>query len=109
MRSVSASVRTSRGRWARTSIVSAPARSSDPASSSSAARRPCVAPRPTMRTSREDITWHCPLPLTGTLVNVGAILLGTLVGVLVGGRLHTELQTRVLHGLGLVVLVIGID
>jgi uncharacterized membrane protein YqgA involved in biofilm formation len=47
--------------------------------------------------------------MTGTLVNVGAILLGTLVGVLVGGRLHAELQTRVLHGLGLVVLVIGID
>lgn len=47
--------------------------------------------------------------LTGTLVNVGAILLGTLLGVLVGGRLHADLQTRVLHGLGLVVLVIGID
>jgi uncharacterized protein len=47
--------------------------------------------------------------MVGTLVNVGAILLGTLVGVLVGGRLHADLQTRVLHGLGLVVLVIGID
>jgi uncharacterized protein len=47
--------------------------------------------------------------VTGTLVNVGAILLGTLVGVLVGGRLHAALQTRVLHGLGLVVLVIGVD
>jgi uncharacterized protein len=47
--------------------------------------------------------------VTGTLVNVGAILLGTLLGVLVGSRLHTDLQTRVLHGLGLVVLVIGID
>jgi hypothetical protein len=47
--------------------------------------------------------------LTGTLVNVGAILLGTLIGELVGGRLTVDLQTRVLHGLGLVVLVIGID
>jgi uncharacterized membrane protein YqgA involved in biofilm formation len=47
--------------------------------------------------------------MTGTLVNVGAILLGTLVGELVGGRLTVDLQTRVLHGLGLVVLVIGID
>ncbi|HMJ34163.1 MAG TPA: DUF554 domain-containing protein [Baekduia sp.] len=47
--------------------------------------------------------------MTGTLVNVGAILLGTLIGELVGGRLTTDLQTRVLHGLGLVVLVIGID
>jgi uncharacterized membrane protein YqgA involved in biofilm formation len=48
-------------------------------------------------------------PVTGTLVNVGAILLGTLVGELAGGRLSQGLQTRVLHGLGLVVLVIGID
>ena len=47
--------------------------------------------------------------MTGTLVNVGAILLGTLVGELAGGRLSQGLQTRVLHGLGLVVLVIGID
>jgi uncharacterized membrane protein YqgA involved in biofilm formation len=47
--------------------------------------------------------------LTGTLVNVGAILLGTLVGELVGARLSQGLQTRILHGLGLVVLVIGID
>jgi uncharacterized membrane protein YqgA involved in biofilm formation len=47
--------------------------------------------------------------VTGTLVNVGAILLGTLIGELVGGRLTIGLQTRVLHGLGLVVLVIGID
>jgi hypothetical protein len=47
--------------------------------------------------------------LTGTLVNVGAILIGTLIGELVGGRLTVDLQTRVLHGLGLVVLVIGID
>jgi uncharacterized membrane protein YqgA involved in biofilm formation len=47
--------------------------------------------------------------VTGTLVNVGAILLGTLIGELVGGRLSQQLQTRILHGLGLVVLVIGID
>jgi uncharacterized protein len=47
--------------------------------------------------------------LTGTFVNVGAILVGTLIGELVGGRLSRQLQTRILHGLGLVVLVIGID
>ena len=47
--------------------------------------------------------------MTGTFVNVGAILLGTLIGELVGGRLSQQLQTRILHGLGLVVLVIGID
>jgi uncharacterized membrane protein YqgA involved in biofilm formation len=47
--------------------------------------------------------------MTGTFVNVGAILLGTLIGELVGVRLSQPLQTRILHGLGLVVLVIGID
>jgi uncharacterized membrane protein YqgA involved in biofilm formation len=47
--------------------------------------------------------------MAGTLVNVVAILLGTLVGELVGARLSQGLQTRILHGLGLVVLVIGID
>jgi uncharacterized membrane protein YqgA involved in biofilm formation len=47
--------------------------------------------------------------MTGTLVNVAAILVGTLAGELVGGRLSLSLQTRILHGLGLVVLVIGID
>ncbi|WP_027005139.1 DUF554 domain-containing protein [Conexibacter woesei] len=47
--------------------------------------------------------------MTGTFVNVGAILLGTLIGELVGGRLSQQLQTRILQGLGLVVLVIGID
>jgi uncharacterized membrane protein YqgA involved in biofilm formation len=47
--------------------------------------------------------------MTGTLVNVAAILAGTLIGELVGGRLSQGLQTRILHGLGLVVLVIGID
>jgi uncharacterized protein len=47
--------------------------------------------------------------MQGTLVNVVAILLGTLVGELVGARLSQGLQTRILHGLGLVVLVIGID
>jgi uncharacterized protein len=49
------------------------------------------------------------MSLTGTFVNVAAILVGTLIGELVGGRLSQQLQTRILHGLGLVVLVIGID
>ena len=47
--------------------------------------------------------------MTGTLVNVAAILVGTLIGEVVGGRLSQGLQTRILHGLGLVVLVIGVD
>lgn len=47
--------------------------------------------------------------MTGTFINVGAILAGTLLGVLVGGRLAQSLQDRVLAGLGLVTLVIGVD
>ena len=47
--------------------------------------------------------------MTGTVINVAAILAGTLIGVLVGGRLPEGLQRRVLAGLGLVTLVIGVD
>ena len=45
--------------------------------------------------------------MTGTIINVAAILAGTLIGVLAGARLPQGLQHRVLAGLGLVTLVIG--
>ena len=47
--------------------------------------------------------------MTGTFINVGTVLAGTLVGTLAGGRLPVGLQQRVLAGLGLVTLVIGVD
>jgi uncharacterized protein len=47
--------------------------------------------------------------VTGTLINVGTVLLGTLVGTLLGARLPARLQERVLAGLGLVTLVIGVE
>ena len=47
--------------------------------------------------------------MTGIFINVGAVLAGTLVGWLVGSRLPAGLQERVLAGLGLVTLVIGVD
>lgn len=47
--------------------------------------------------------------MTGTLINVATILLGTLVGSLLGSRLPQRLQDRVLAGLGLVTLVIGVE
>ena len=47
--------------------------------------------------------------MTGTLINVGAVLLGTLVGSLFGGRLEERVHTRVLFGLGMVTLLLGID
>ncbi len=47
--------------------------------------------------------------MTGTLINAGAVLAGTLVGVGLGERLPARLQQRVLAGLGLVTLVLGVD
>jgi uncharacterized membrane protein YqgA involved in biofilm formation len=47
--------------------------------------------------------------LTGTFINVGTVLAGTLLGVLIGRRLPGGIQERVLFGLGLVTLVLGID
>jgi uncharacterized membrane protein YqgA involved in biofilm formation len=47
--------------------------------------------------------------MTGTLINVGTVLAGTLIGVLIGHRLPDAIQQRVLLGLGMVTLVLGID
>ncbi|HEV2812365.1 MAG TPA: DUF554 domain-containing protein [Solirubrobacteraceae bacterium] len=47
--------------------------------------------------------------MTGTLINVGTVLLGTLLGSLIGGRLPERIHERVLFGLGMVTLVLGID
>ncbi len=47
--------------------------------------------------------------MTGTFINVGAVVLGTLIGVLIGHRLPGGIQQRVLMGLGMVTLVLGID
>ena len=48
-------------------------------------------------------------PVTGTLINVATVLAGTTIGTLAGSRLPDGIQQRVLMGLGLVTLVIGID
>ncbi len=47
--------------------------------------------------------------MTGTLLNVGTVLLGTLIGSLIGGRLPDRIHQRVLFGLGMVTLVLGVD
>jgi uncharacterized membrane protein YqgA involved in biofilm formation len=47
--------------------------------------------------------------VTGTLINVGAVLAGSSIGATVGARLAAGLQQRVLAGLGLITLVIGVD
>ena len=47
--------------------------------------------------------------MTGTFINVGAVLLGTAMGLLLGHRLPGRMQERVMFGLGMVTLVLGID
>jgi uncharacterized membrane protein YqgA involved in biofilm formation len=47
--------------------------------------------------------------VTGTFINVAAVLAGTAVGLLVGGRLSDSARDRVLSGLGLITLVVGVD
>ena len=47
--------------------------------------------------------------VTGTLINAAAILGGTLIGWLAGSRLPGRMHDRVLAGLGMVTLVLGLD
>jgi len=81
-------------------------------------RSPVVEPSETISTSARDTPGILPSSpargatrniVTGTLLNVGTILLGTLIGVLVGERLPERVRRRVLDGLGLVTLVVGVD
>jgi uncharacterized protein len=45
--------------------------------------------------------------LTGTLLNVATVLVGTLIGVLIGSRMPERLQSGLTTGLGLFTLLIG--
>lgn len=47
--------------------------------------------------------------MTGTLINVGTVLVGTALGTLLGERLPDRVRETVLHGLGLVTLVVGLS
>lgn len=47
--------------------------------------------------------------MTGTLLNVGAIVLGAAVGVALGGRLPASVRGTVTDVLGLFVVVLGVD
>ena len=47
--------------------------------------------------------------MTGTLINISTVLIGTAIGTTVGARLSEGLQQRVMSGLGLITLVIGVD
>ena len=47
--------------------------------------------------------------VTGTLINAGTVLLGTAVGTVLGDRLPERIRRTVMDGLGLFVLVVGVD
>jgi uncharacterized membrane protein YqgA involved in biofilm formation len=47
--------------------------------------------------------------LTGTIINTITVILGSLIGLFIGQRLHTNTQKTVLHGLGLVTLVVALN
>jgi uncharacterized membrane protein YqgA involved in biofilm formation len=47
--------------------------------------------------------------MTGTFINVVAVLIGTALGLVLGHRLTESMRETVLHGLGIVVLAMGIQ
>jgi uncharacterized membrane protein YqgA involved in biofilm formation len=57
--------------------------------------------------------WTVPLTIgaihvTGTLINAGTVLAGTVVGALLGDRLPERIRETVMHGLGLFVVALGV-
>jgi uncharacterized membrane protein YqgA involved in biofilm formation len=46
--------------------------------------------------------------MTGTFINIGTVLVGTILGLLLGGRLNEKVKQTVMAGLGLVTIVNGI-
>ena len=47
--------------------------------------------------------------MIGTIINVAAVLVGGGLGVTLGARLPERMRETVMHGLGLVTLIVGID
>lgn len=47
--------------------------------------------------------------LTGTIINTITVILGSLIGLFIGQRLHENTQKTVLHGLGLVTMVVALN
>jgi uncharacterized membrane protein YqgA involved in biofilm formation len=47
--------------------------------------------------------------VTGTLINAGTVLAGTLLGTLLGERFPSRMRQTVMYAIGLVVLVVGVD
>lgn len=47
--------------------------------------------------------------MTGTLLNIATVLIGSLLGILLGSRLREAMRETVLRGLGLITVVIGLQ
>jgi len=47
--------------------------------------------------------------MTGTIINAGAIIAGSLMGVCIGARLPEKMRQTVLNGLGMAICIIGIQ
>lgn len=47
--------------------------------------------------------------MTGTIINVIAIIAGSILGKLVGAKIPKSMQKTIIYGIGLVVLVLGIE
>jgi hypothetical protein len=47
--------------------------------------------------------------MTGTIINAGAIIAGSLMGACIGARLPEKMRQTVLNGLGMVICIIGIQ
>jgi len=47
--------------------------------------------------------------LTGTIINTATVILGSLIGIFVGHKLNENTQKTVLHGLGLVTMIVAIS
>jgi uncharacterized membrane protein YqgA involved in biofilm formation len=48
-------------------------------------------------------------PITGTLLNVATVVVGGTLGVALGNRLPEKMRQTVLHGLGLMTLIVGVS
>jgi uncharacterized membrane protein YqgA involved in biofilm formation len=46
--------------------------------------------------------------MTGTILNVIAIIIGGLIGMLLGGKIPARMRSTIIHGLGLFTLVLGV-
>jgi uncharacterized membrane protein YqgA involved in biofilm formation len=47
--------------------------------------------------------------MTGTAINVGAVIVGGIIGTLLGDRLPARTRETVMHGLGLVTILVGLQ